>query len=83
MKTRLLLVITKRSLYKIVFKCVLRVQTDLIPSGHVLRHVLEAAHHPVISEVVRERLGPFGQQLHQLWRYLTETDLEKNHHTTC
>lgn len=51
--------------------------SHLIPSGHVVRHVLEAAHHPLVPEVVRKRLRPLGQQLHQLRRHLAETNLEK------
>lgn len=50
--------------------------TDLISSGYVVRHVLEASHHPLVPEVVRKRLCPFGQQLHQLGRHLTETNLK-------
>ena len=52
--------------------------TNLVTSGHVVRHVLEAAHHPVVPEVVWKRLRPLGQQLHQLRCYLTETDLKKS-----
>ena len=53
-----------------------RFDTDLISSGYVVRHVLQASHHPLVPEVVRKRLRPFGQQLHQLGRHLTETDLK-------
>lgn len=49
---------------------------NLIPSSHMVRHVLEAAHHPLIPEVVWKRLGPLRQQLHQLGGHLTETDLK-------
>lgn len=48
----------------------------LVASGHVVRHVFEAAHHPVVPEVVRKRLRPLGQQLHQLGRHFAETDLK-------
>lgn len=41
-----------------------------------MRHVLETTHHPLVPEVVRERLGPLGQELHQLWSHVTETDLD-------
>lgn len=48
----------------------------------MVRHVLEATHHPLVPEVVRKRLRPLGQQLHQLRRHLAETDLKK-HHMAC
>lgn len=53
-------------------------QTDanLVPSGDVVRHVLQAAHHPLVPEIVRKRFCPLGQQLHQLRRHLTEADLK-------
>lgn len=47
----------------------------LIPSRYVERHVLQASHHAVVSEVVWKGFRPLRQQLHQFWRHLTETDL--------
>ena len=51
---------------------------DLIPSGHVMSHVLEAAHHPLVPKIIWERFRPLGQQLDQFRCHLAETDLKKN-----
>lgn len=47
----------------------------LVSTGHLVRHVLEATHHPLVPEVVGKRLRPLSQQLHQLGRHLAEPDL--------
>lgn len=40
--------------------------TDLISSGQMMAHLFQAAHHPLISEVIGKRLCPLSQQLQDL-----------------
>lgn len=37
-----------------------------------MRHLLEAAHHSLVSEVVGKSLCPFCQELHDLWGDVTD-----------
>lgn len=39
---------------------------DLIPERQPVRHLFQAAHHALVPEVVRKRLRPLGEQLHDL-----------------
>lgn len=58
--------------------CLFGLNADLVAPGHMLRHVLQAAHHPLIPEVVRKRLCPLSQQLDQFGCHLTEAYLRSN-----
>lgn len=51
--------------------------TDLVSTGQPVGQLLQAPHHPLIPEVIRKCFRPLSQQLHQLWRHLTETNLKK------
>lgn len=57
--------------------------TDLISSGQMMAHLFQAAHHPLISEVIGKRLCPLSQQLHDLWSNVPYSDLRTTRKKTC
>ena len=63
------------TVYVFILRTCVRAPTNLVAPSDVVRHVLEAAHHPLVPEVIGEGLGPLRQQLHQLGGHLADTDL--------
>lgn len=51
-------------------------QSDLVSAGEPVGQLLQAAHHPLIPEVIGKRFRPFRQQLQNLWSDLSESQLE-------
>lgn len=46
---------------------------DLIPERQSVRHLFQAAHHALVPEVVRKRLRPLGEKLHDLRGDVTDS----------
>lgn len=46
---------------------------DLVPERQPVRHLLQAAHHALVPEVVRKRLRPLGEKLHDLRRDVADS----------
>lgn len=50
--------------------------TDLVSAGQPVCQLLQATHHPLVPEVVREGFCPLGQQLEDLWSDLPDSHLK-------
>lgn len=56
-----------------------KVETDLLSAGEPVGQLLQAAHHSLIPEVVREGLRPLRQQLEDLWGDFPDSLLKTQH----
>lgn len=55
----------------------MRNTSDLFSTGQPVGQLLQAAHHPLVPEVVREGFRPLRQQLEDLWGDLPHSHLEE------